>query len=31
MDTCVADCIQAGDNEALDRLKKALAPVLKKA
>jgi DNA-binding FrmR family transcriptional regulator len=31
MDTCVADCIQAGDNEALDRLKGALALVLKKA
>lgn len=31
MDTCVADCIQAGDDEALDRLKTALALVLKKA
>jgi CsoR family transcriptional regulator, copper-sensing transcriptional repressor len=31
MDTCVTHFIQAGDNEALDRLKSALALVLKKA
>ena len=29
MDTCVTDCVQAGDDEALDRLKSALALVLK--
>ena len=29
METCVADCVQAGDDEALDRLKSALALVLK--
>ena len=30
METCVADCVRAGDNEeALDRLKTALALVLK--
>ena len=31
MDTGVADCIHAGDDDALDRLKSALALVLKKA
>ncbi len=29
METCVADCVQAGDDEALDRLKRAMALVLK--
>ena len=29
MDTCVTDCVQSGDEEALDRLKSALALVLK--
>lgn len=29
MDTCVTACVQAGDDEALERLKSALALVLK--
>ncbi len=31
METCVTDCVQAGDDEALDRLKSAMALVLKNA
>ncbi len=31
METCVAECVQAGDQDALDRLKGALALVLKGA
>ncbi len=30
METCITECVAAGDVEALDRLKKALALVLKK-
>lgn len=30
METCVSECVSAGDVEALDRLKRALALVLKK-
>ena len=29
METCVSDCIRAGDQEALERLRRALAVVLK--
>jgi len=29
METCVAECVQAGDDEALDRLRRAMALVLK--
>jgi len=31
METCVTDCVQSGDDGALDRLKSALALVLKNA
>jgi DNA-binding FrmR family transcriptional regulator len=31
METCIADCVEAGETEALDRLKGALALVLKKS
>ena len=31
MDTCVASCMQSGDEEALGRLKSAMALVLKKS
>jgi len=31
METCVADCIRAGDGQALDRLRSAMALVLKNA
>ena len=31
METCIAECVAAGETEALDRLKGALAIVLKKS
>lgn len=31
METCIADCVRAGNVEELDRLKKAMAIVLKKS
>lgn len=31
METCVTDCVKSGDDEALERLKSALALVLKNA
>ena len=31
METCVADCVRSGDDDALERLKGAMAVVLKNA